>query len=248
MRKIIAANWKMNKTAGEAQVLLSQILENHESVPADVEMVLAVPFIYLKEFARKVHDLRGVKVAAQNCHFEQKGAFTGEISPSMLKSIGVDMCLVGHSERRQYFQEDDETVARKARACADLGITPIICVGENQHERDNGQQNQVVEKQLAAVLTNFPLEKSFLLAYEPVWAIGTGQNASPDEAQLMHAFIRGYISQMHAMWAETPLLYGGSCNDSNAHSMFAQPDVNGGLVGSASLSATSFIRIAQSFR
>lgn len=246
-RKVLVANWKMNKTAGEAQVLMSQLLENADALPAGLEVILACPYIYLREFVRKTDQLERMSLAAQNCHYEQKGAFTGEISPSMLKSIGITICIVGHSERRVLFGESDDVVKRKISACVHVGVTPILCVGEHLEDREAGKEFLTVQHQVHTALSALEQQQQFMVAYEPVWAIGTGRVASPEQAQEMHAFIRQELSKIHTNWIDRAILYGGSCNDSNAYPLFSCKDVDGGLVGTASLSANSFIRIAQSF-
>lgn len=250
MRKIVAANWKMNKTATEAHVLMSQILEEADEVrDRSVEMILCCPFLYLKEFAKKAREAPNLKMGAQNCFWEEDGAFTGEISPVMLRSIDVDYVILGHSERRAIFNESDDQINKKLQASLKAGLKPILCVGESLDQRQAGIHLSIVKDQLFKALDGVDPDKGeFLIAYEPVWAIGTGETASPEQAQEMHQHIRTQIAQINEHWKEVPILYGGSVNDSNATSLFSQPDVNGGLVGGASLRASSFLRIAQSFR
>jgi triosephosphate isomerase len=246
-QKILIANWKMHKTAAEAQVLMSQLLEGASGVPGDVEIFIACPFIYLKDFAKKLHEQGRFKVAAQNCHHQQTGAFTGEISAAMLKSIFVDACLIGHSERRTYCHENDDVINRKIKACHEVGVIPVLCVGETLTEREKGGEVEVVTNQLAVALQDIDPAKPLIIGYEPVWAIGTGVVASAQQAQDMHKVIRDFVRVIQPERTSLSIIYGGSCNDSNAGQLFGQPDIDGGLIGSASLAANSFIRIAQSF-
>jgi len=245
MSKVVAANWKMNKTAAEAQIWTSQLIESLSEIPADVQVIVAAPFLYIKELNVKFKDEPRVKLAAQNCHFEQKGAFTGEISPSMLRSVGVDYCLLGHSERRTHFCETDELVASKVKACQEVGIIPIVCVGETAQQRQDGYHQEVVAHQVQMAVSTSDLSKPLIFAYEPVWAIGTGINASNDQVADMHAHIRNVLLSLGVL-APT-VLYGGSCNDGNASGIFAQQGIDGGLIGSAALNIRSFVRISQSF-
>lgn len=245
MSKIVAANWKMNKTVAEAQIWTSQLIESLSEVPTDVQVIVAAPFLYIKELHVKFKDEPRVKLAAQNCHYEQKGAFTGEISPSMLRSIGVDYCIVGHSERRVIFGETNEVVAQKVKACQEVGIVPIICVGETAEQREAFVQGEVVAHQVQVALSAADLTKPLIFAYEPVWAIGTGLNASNEQVSDMHSHVRTLLNQMGV--SVPTVLYGGSCNDGNAAGIFAQPGIDGGLIGSAALNIRSFVRITQSF-
>ncbi|MBL8002548.1 MAG: triose-phosphate isomerase [Flavobacteriales bacterium] len=247
MRTIVAGNWKMHKDKAEALALLSELVKANAGQPAGVEVVVSPPYPFLDLAVNAVKG-SGIQVAAQNCHAAASGAFTGEVSVLMLKSLGVTHCIVGHSERRQYFGETDAQVAEKLRTLLFHGLAPIYCCGERREEREAGRHFHVVEAQLneaLAGLTADELERC-IVAYEPVWAIGTGLNATAQQAQDMHAFIRGLLADRGA--ASVPVLYGGSCKPDNAAELFACPDVNGGLIGGASLDASQFsalIRIAR---
>ena len=251
MRKNIAAgNWKMNLTYAEAQGLVKEILEGIRTFPLQGnEVILSTPALYLKPMADLVKDVPGVHIAAQNVHHEEKGAYTGEISAAMLASIGVGVCLVGHSERREYFGEDNALLATKVSRLLALGIKPVYCLGEKLEQREAGNTLEVIQTQMKEGV--FGLAESefaqLVIAYEPVWAIGTGKTASPEQAQEVHKFIRKLIEdQYNAETAEnTTILYGGSVKPANAEGLFAKPDIDGGLVGGASLKAPDFIAIIQ---
>ncbi|MFZ1657985.1 MAG: triose-phosphate isomerase [Flavobacteriales bacterium] len=250
MRTIVAGNWKMNKNAEEARALLTAVMGRSCKAPTSVEVLVAPPFPYLAmavELAIAARDC-GVtaKVAAQNCHHKESGAYTGEVSVPMLKSLGVDACLVGHSERRQYFGETDTTVADKVQLLLKHGMEPILCCGESREERENGTFNEVISRQLrGALATVAPQDYARLVvAYEPVWAIGTGLTASPQQAQDMHAHIRATLKEIAGEAAsEVPVLYGGSCKPDNAAGLFGMPDIHGGLIGGASLEADQFLAL-----
>ncbi len=250
-RRIVAGNWKMNKNFQEAEDLLyelDELLMNHPL--SDAEMVLCPPFLYLELFTDLAKESR-FGVGAQNLYPEDQGAFTGEISGTMLASLEVNYCIVGHSERRQYFNEDHDFLARKVKAALRNDLIPIFCCGEKLPEREKGNHQEVVRKQLEESLFFLDPEdfRDTVIAYEPVWAIGTGVNATPEQAQEMHRFIRDQIRLKYgeAQAEEIPILYGGSCNAVNAALLFAQPDVDGGLIGGASLKAADFWSIYQSF-
>ncbi|MBL0126969.1 MAG: triose-phosphate isomerase [Flavobacteriales bacterium] len=249
MRTIVAGNWKMNTDATSAVALVDALVGKMGGQPGNVEVVIAPPFPFITQVAEKAKG-SGIIVAAQDCHQAEKGAFTGEVSATMLKSLGVGACIVGHSERRQYFGESDALIGEKVAALLAMGITPIFCCGERKEERESGRHFDVVTEQMKGALgklTNEQLER-IVIAYEPVWAIGTGLTASAQQAQDMHAHIRSLLHTHGASVAgAVPILYGGSCNPSNAEELFSQPDVNGGLIGGASLVAEQFmdlIRIA----
>ena len=243
-KKIAAANWKMNLTWQEGAQLLDLLVQNNQAVPANKEVILALPFPYLTEGLQKIKGLSGVFVAAQNCHHLEAGAYTGEVSASMLASIGVRYCIIGHSERREYQAETNEQLVQKMRLCFQKGITPIFCCGEPLAIREAEQQNEYVKKQLEESL--FQLEPTqvaqVVVAYEPIWAIGTGRTASAQQAQEMHAHLRGIIEGKYGatVAASISILYGGSVKASNAVELFSGVDVDGGLVGGASLVATEF--------
>ncbi len=246
MRKpIIAGNWKMNLKVSEGLELAREI-RNRASRFRDVEVVLAPPATSLYPILQSLKESR-IAVAAQNCHFEQKGAFTGELSPLHLKDIGCQYCIIGHSERRQLFGESDEGVAKKARALLDLGLIPIICMGETLEQREAGITLDVIKGQLKAGLSLLePSEVTrCVLAYEPIWAIGTGRTASPAQAQEVHAAIRGELSELFGEQVSQQLRiqYGGSVKPQNVRALMAQPDIDGALVGGASLKADSFVQL-----
>jgi triosephosphate isomerase len=249
MRKmIVAGNWKMNKTLPEGLELAKSVDDYFSHSPTRVVVILAPPFIHLSEVAKSVSS---VSVAAQNCAFEPAGAYTGEVSAEMVRSTGAGYVILGHSERRTYFHEDDELLHRKIKLALEQDLQPIFCCGEVLSEREAGHHFDVVKKQVDTSLFGLstPDFTKVIIAYEPVWAIGTGVTASPQQAQEMHAFIRGLIREKFGdeVADNMPILYGGSCKPSNATELFANPDVDGGLIGGASLKADDFIAIVQSF-
>lgn len=243
-KKIAAANWKMNLAWHEGQQLLETIVRNNPTVLAGKEVLIAVPFPYLMEAVIKVKDIEGIAIAAQNCHHKESGAYTGEVSASMLASIGISYCIIGHSERREYQKETNEQLAQKMKLCFQQGITPIFCCGEPLAIREAEQQNDFVKKQLEESL--FLLDPAHLakviVAYEPIWAIGTGRTASAQQAQEMHAHLRAVIATRSGKEVadSVSILYGGSVKGANAQEIFSGKDVDGGLVGGASLVATEF--------
>src|SRR5512136_222581 len=242
-RKLIAGNWKMYKTSAAAAALVEEIKRGVAGAPG--ETLVAPPYTAL---VAAVAAAKGspVAVAAQNMHFEKEGAFTGEVSPTMLKDVGVTHVILGHSERRQYFAETDEGVARKTRTALDNGLLPISCVGETLAEREAGRTMEVVGRQVDAILNAVTTEeaKRVVIAYEPVWAIGTGKVATPEQAQEVHAFIRSRIAAKHGKAVADVLrvLYGGSVKPDNVKGLMALPDVDGALVGGASLKADSCLK------
>jgi triosephosphate isomerase len=244
MRTIVAGNWKMNTDRHGAADLANGVVKGLAGLDTSVEVVLAPPFPFLAATVEQVRGSR-VTVAAQNCHEADQGAYTGEVSVPMLKSIGVTACIVGHSERRQYFGETDATIARKIDALLTHGLTPIFCCGEVKAERGSGRHEQVVTTQLDGALGHLSSEQLLrvVIAYEPVWAIGTGLTATPQQAQDMHAHIRAWLQQRDA--ASVPVLYGGSCKPDNAAGLFDLPDINGGLIGGAALDAGSFVELVR---
>jgi len=237
----------MNKSMNEAQSLVQELNTLSRSWPEDVKVIISPPMPYLTIIAMNSQD--NLHVSAQNCHWEDKGAFTGEVSASQLKSSQINHCILGHSERRQYFGETDQTVNNKVKACLAAGVTPIICVGEQLDQRESGNQNQVVSTQLLGALDSLSKEQinSCVIAYEPVWAIGTGKTASADQAQEMHSFIREELKGLGADSETISILYGGSCKPANAKEIFSKPDVDGGLIGGASLNAEDFNAIINSY-
>lgn len=242
-RPLVAGNWKMHGSRAENAQLLEALIEASDAPGVDV--VVCPPFVYLWEVARLVKE-SSLTVGAQDVCAEAQGAFTGEVSAAMLKDVGCTYVLVGHSERRALYGEGDLLVARKFVAAQAGHLTPILCVGETLEERERGATREVVARQLDAVLdlAGVATLARAVVAYEPVWAIGTGKTATPDQAQEVHAFIRDRISTRDAMiGGAVRLLYGGSVKASNAAELFGKPDVDGGLVGGASLKADEFLRI-----
>jgi triosephosphate isomerase len=245
MRKFIAGNWKMHKSPAQADELAAA-LKRALSDETRVDVAVAPPFLALPAVTQRLKQ-SGIHVAAQNLHPEVQGAFTGEVSGEMLRSVGVSYCIVGHSERRQVFGEDDAFVSQKVHACFRSGLLPILCVGETLAERESGRAEQVVERQLAAGLSGLPADQvpSVTLAYEPVWAIGTGKVATPEQAQAMHGFIRGLLAARFPAFVprSTRIQYGGSVKASNAVGLLSMPDIDGALVGGASLVVEDFVGI-----
>jgi triosephosphate isomerase len=251
MRKnIVAGNWKMNKNFSEAEELTDQIFLGMEGKSFQCEVVLCPPAPYL-EMTSDYAEEGSLKIGAQNVSEHEKGAYTGEISAPMLASLDIEYCIIGHSERRKYFHESHQQLAEKTERLLEAGIKPIFCIGEVLEEREQNIHFDVVKKQLEESLFHLNKDEfsNVVLAYEPVWAIGTGKTATPDQAQEMHAYIRKLIQEKFgAETAEdTSILYGGSCKPSNAKSLFSQKDVDGGLIGGASLEAEDFLAIASSF-
>jgi len=240
-KKLIAGNWKMNGGLDANDALLKNIVASLADATCDV--AVAVPAPYLAQAQASLFG-SAVAVAAQDVSPHETGAYTGEVSASMLKDFGVRYVLVGHSERRQYHGETDVAVAEKAQRALAAGITPIVCVGETLQEREAGQTEAVVKRQLAAVIhLNGHCISEVVVAYEPVWAIGTGRTASPEQAQAVHAVLRAQLSAATEHADLIRLLYGGSMNAGNAAQLLSQPDIDGGLVGGASLKAPDFLQI-----
>lgn len=237
----------MNTDRASAEALVDALVKKADGFPETVEVVIAPPFPFLEMAVQRCASTR-IVVAAQDCHHQEKGAYTGEVSAGMLKSIGVKACIVGHSERRQYAGESDKLIGEKAAALLSHGLTPIFCCGEQKEERESGRHFDVVTEQMKGALGRFSdseLER-MVIAYEPVWAIGTGLTASKEQAQEMHAHIRALLRTHGAAVADhVPILYGGSCTPTNAEGLFAQPDVNGGLIGGASLVAEQFLELVR---
>lgn len=243
-RKIVAGNWKLHGSRQFATDLVSDLVA---SLPVDgVEVVILPPLPYLGELV-EAFEGRAIAFGSQDVSSNEKGAYTGEVSAAMLAEVGARFGLVGHSERRQYHNETSELVARKFAAALHAGLAPVLCVGETLEQREAGQTEQVIAAQLAPVLALVGPAgfQHAVVAYEPVWAIGTGRTASKEQAQQVHAFIRGEVAKLGARIADSlPILYGGSVKPDNAGELFAQPDVDGGLVGGASLVAADFLAIA----
>lgn len=242
--KIVAGNWKMNKNRNETEKLLAEL--SAKLPDTDAEVVVAPTFVNL-EAAKAALESSTISVAAQNMHFAENGAYTGEISADMLLNIGVDTVILGHSERRAYFAETDEFLAKKVNSAVKNNMKVIFCFGEELDERKAGNHFSVVESQLKNGLFHLGAKswKHIVLAYEPVWAIGTGETASPEQAQEMHAFIRSTIAKAYnsSVAEGVSILYGGSVKPENASDIFSKPDVDGGLIGGASLKADDFVAI-----
>lgn len=238
---MVAGNWKMNKTLQEGIELANQ-LKNDVKNP-NCAVVIGTPFIHLATVAEL---LKGspIKVAAENCADKEKGAFTGEVSAAMVASTGAEYCILGHSERRAYYHEDYEILKNKVELALANGLKVIFCIGEVKEERLENKQNEVVKAQLEGSVFNLSAEQwaNITLAYEPVWAIGTGLTATPEQAQEIHAYIRGLVAEKFGKQVaeDTTILYGGSCNEKNAAELFACPDIDGGLIGGAALVAEKF--------
>jgi triosephosphate isomerase (TIM) len=251
-RQIAAANWKMNLTSQQGAVLLQTLSGAEISLKEYQLVVFAVPFPYLEMAIDTVHHKKNFAVAAQNCSNKKSGAYTGEVSAEMLKSIDVPYCLVGHSERREYFNESNQMLAEKIDCCLANGMTPIFCCGEALQTREQNQQNPYVEQQLRESLFHLNPEalKKIVIAYEPIWAIGTGKTASTAQAQEMHAHIRTVLKKQYgeAVSDGISILYGGSVKANNAQELFSSADVDGGLVGGASLNASEFLEIMKALK
>lgn len=246
-KKIVAGNWKMNLTLQEGADLINEVLNDLPDLNESQVVVFAPTYLHLAAAAESVRGTRGVHIGAQNCHHEVSGAYTGEISAPMLRSAGVEYAIIGHSERREYNHETDGLLARKVDAALAEGLKVIFCCGESLEVRDADTQNSYVGEQIEAGL--FHLDAAAManvaIAYEPIWAIGTGRTASADQAQEMHAHIRSVVGGKYGRQVadDTSILYGGSCKPSNAAELFACPDVDGGLIGGASLKAADFLGI-----
>lgn len=247
-KKIVAGNWKMNLSLLEALALVSEInFMVNDEVMHDVTVIIAPPFPYLQSIRQLTKDNPRIHTAAQNCYSETKGAFTGEVSAEMLKSLGTEYVIIGHSERRNYFKEDNHLLAKKVKIVLNVELIPIYCCGETLQERNANKHFEIIKIQLEEGLF-YLSEKEFsniVIAYEPVWAIGTGVTASPQQAQEMHQYIRSLIKGKYGneIADNLSILYGGSCNSKNAKELFDNPDVDGGLIGGASLKSRDFTDI-----
>ena len=247
-KRIVAGNWKMNTTLQEGKMLLSRLLD--ASLPNDVnrKIIIIPPFTHLSEFGNLLKD-SPILLGAQNISYEVSGAFTGEVSASMVKACGSDYVIIGHSERRQYFNENNDLLALKIDLALDHELTPIYCCGEREEDRDKGTYFSIIGQQIKEGL--FHLDNKhitkLMIAYEPVWAIGTGKNATPSQAQEVQAFIRKMLSEKYGtnISSEITILYGGSIKGTNACELFTQPDIDGGLVGGASLNIPEFLQIIE---
>ena len=250
--QIAAANWKMNLTFRQGEKLLDEILAAEIKLKGHQKTIFAVPYPYLTMTRSEVAEEKNYYAAAQNCYHKKSGAYTGEVSAEMLHSLQIIYCVVGHSERREYFSETNTMLADKINLCLENFITPVFCCGEALAIREAGTQNEYVARQLKESLFHLTAEqvKDIVIAYEPIWAIGTGKTATTAQAQEMHAHLRSIIASQYseAIANQVPILYGGSVKATNARELFSCPDVDGGLVGGASLVAADFIEIIRSLK
>lgn len=254
-KRIVAGNWKMNMLQNEAVKLVSDIraeLQNRKQpLPENSGIIIMPPFPWIPFAVEQTRDDEIISTGAQNCYHQQKGAYTGEVSPDMIASAGAGYVILGHSERREYFEETGGFLRKKVDAVLQTGLKPVFCCGEPLEVRESNRQNELVKQQLKESVFHLSKEdfSRLIIAYEPVWAIGTGKTASPQQAQEMHKFIRDQIAERYngQLAADITILYGGSCKPSNAKELFAQEDVDGGLIGGASLKAKDFIDIFFSF-
>lgn len=251
-QKIVAGNWKMNLEYNEGLSIFSEVINIvNDEVTGPQTAIVCCPYTYLHSLSQLVKGHSKISVGAQNCHQEEAGAFTGEISAKMIRSVGAQYVILGHSERRQYFGESNELLAKKTNVVLVNSLKPIFCIGETLEEREGNRFFEVIKSQLSKGLFHLQKEQfaQVVLAYEPVWAIGTGKTASSAQAQEIHAFIRQEIATKYGQETadETTILYGGSCNTKNAHELFSQPDIDGGLIGGASLKSRDFVDIIKAF-
>lgn len=251
-RQIAAANWKMNCTYLQAEKLLDDILKAGINLADHQQAIFAVPFPYLIMANSEVSDETNYAVAAQNCYNKKSGAYTGEVSAEILQSINIRYCIIGHSERREYFNESNQVLAEKLNILLEHGITPVFCCGEPLHIREAGTQDSYVETQLRESLFHLTAGQitQIIIAYEPIWAIGTGKTASTAQAQEIHAYLRSVLAKQYsqAVAGDVSILYGGSVKAANAKELFGCPDVDGGLVGGASLNAEEFVAIINALK
>lgn len=249
-KKIVAGNWKMNTTVPAGVELAKAVAQGAAETPDSVGLIVAPPFTHLAAVAEALKGSK-VELAAQNCADHAKGAYTGEVAVDMLCSVGCQWTILGHSERRQYYGETDAKLVEKTKLALEAGLGVILCVGENLDEREAGKHFDVCTEQVKNVLYNFSAEdlKKVIIAYEPVWAIGTGKTATAEQAEEIHAHIRSVVAEKFGAEAaeDMTILYGGSCKPSNAKELFAQKDIDGGLIGGAALKADDFLAIAKSY-
>lgn len=251
-QKIVAGNWKMNLEYNEGLSIFSEVINMvNDEVTGAQTAIVCCPYTYLHSLAQLVKGHSKISVGAQNCHQEESGAFTGEISAKMIRSVGAQYIILGHSERRQYFGENNELLAKKTDVVLNNSLKPIFCIGETLDERESNRFFEVIKSQLSEGLFHLTKEQfaQIVIAYEPVWAIGTGKTASAEQAQEIHAFIRQEIAVKYGQETadDTTILYGGSCNTKNAKELFSQPDIDGGLIGGASLKSRDFVDIIKAF-
>lgn len=250
-KKIVAGNWKMNLTVSESQDLIKVLHEHIYQSDLAAEVVVAPSHLSLYAVVNQLQKLNSpIQAAAQNVYYEDNGAYTGEVSTSMLKDLGLPYCIIGHSERRTLLRETDDDVNRKAIKLLENGIIPILCVGETLAEREAGQWQEIISHQCQYGLKSISFDQasSVVIAYEPIWAIGTGVSASPKEAQEVHHYIRQVLENLVSIPDKVTILYGGSVNDKNAEELFSQEDIDGGLVGGASLKPVNFTSIIQALK
>ena len=251
-KKIVAGNWKMNKTLDQGLLLVEEILQLEASnKSSQILKIIAPPFIHLSSLTNRLKMIENFEVAAQNCHTKEEGAYTGEVSAKMIASVGCKYLILGHSERRQYFKETNKDLAEKINVGLDSGLIPIFCIGENLEERSSSQYLNVIKTQLSESVFHLSVKEItiIIIAYEPVLAIGTGKTATIEQIQEIHSYIRLLIKEQYndELANSISILYGGSCNAENAKSIFSCKDVDGGLIGGASLKAEDFITITVSF-
>ncbi len=249
-KKIAAGNWKMNLDLTQAQTLISELLQMiNDEYSGNAEVILAPSFPFLYPAHHLIKNHSRFRLAAQNIYTKESGAYTGECNANMIKSVGATHCIIGHSERRQYFGESHDQLLAKIRLCLQVGIIPIYCVGETLSARESGKTFEIIHAQVEQVLFSLSVEEcqKIIVAYEPVWAIGTGKTATPQQAQEVHAFIRKTIAEKYGdqLAEEISILYGGSVTASSAPELFSQPDIDGGLVGGASLKSREFAEIVK---
>lgn len=245
-KKLIAGNWKMNGSRASIEALLKALAEGLESDPgilSHADLAVFPPYVYLQDTKRLAPS--GVRLGAQDCAVVGEGAYTGDISVGMLADCGCDYVILGHSERRQYHEETDGQIAAKATMCYEKGLVAVICVGETEVQRAEGRHEKVVAEQLSRAIPASANSKNTVIAYEPVWAIGTGKTATPEDVKTMHSFIRGRLKEQLAEGGDLRIVYGGSVKPDNAQSLMTLPDVDGALVGGASLKADQFLAIAK---
>jgi len=250
-RFLIAGNWKMNKGPRETRSLISNLRKELPDLPESLDVLVCPPYVSLPAAVDTLKGYSGASLGAQDLHYEDNGAYTGEISATMLDEIGCTYVIVGHSERREYFGETDKTVNQKVKKAVEFGLRPIVCVGESLQQRKADKHVKLVEKQVQAAFEGVEQPGMVVIAYEPIWAIGTGETATPEQAQEMHEVIRAQVSRLYddETAEDIRILYGGSMKPHNAGELLEQPDVDGGLIGGASLKADSFaeiIRVADS--
>lgn len=250
-QKIVAGNWKMNKTLQDGVALAKEINETLKADKPRCGVVICTPFIHLASVAQVI-DPEIVGLGAENCADKEKGAYTGEVSAEMVKSTGAQYVILGHSERRQYYHETPEILREKVKLALANGLKVIFCIGETLEEREANKQNEVVKAELDGSVYNLTADewKSIILAYEPIWAIGTGKTATADQAEEMLAFIRSTVAEKYGAQVadDTTILYGGSCKPSNAKELFSKPDIDGGLIGGASLKSADFKGIIDAWK